>query len=129
MYDAQLATYALGLLLGWLHPDPRNIRRLEELEVVAEQIAETGAAQDEAHALAAIAVHESHAHLGATGRKGERGPWQVMPPGSPHATHALYLLRKSVAACGTPALYAGCGGCRCPAGILESMLDPTLPRR
>ena len=55
-------------------------------------------------------------------------------PGGVHAHQdhaaALARIRWSMAACGNLSIYAGCGRCgACPDGLLDSLMDPTLPRR
>ena len=124
-----MKTLALVLLLLSHLGRPRTLERAVELANVATLIAVTDADEDEARALATIAIHESRASLRAVGDGGSaHGPWQVRGPDA-SADRALYLVRWSVAACGDLSLYAGCGGCgRCPE-IVASLLDPTLPRR
>jgi hypothetical protein len=121
--------HILTCLLLWLHPDPRNVRRLTELERVAIEIASTDASEAEAELLAAICLHESRCHTHAVGDGGKAyGAWQVRG-GPPTAVEALRRVRWSWQACGDLSLYAGCGWCgRCPE-VVASLQDPTLARR
>lgn len=122
--------HVLTCLLLWLHPSPRDVARLQELEQIAVEVATTDAADWEAELLAAICIHETGCVAEDrifTHKDGlARGPWQVR--GEPSAREALRRVRWSWAACGDLSLYAGCGGCgRCP-GIVRSLTDPTVPR-
>ncbi len=117
-----------ALLVLWL--PPRTADRVEELVAIAVQVAETDATEGEARLLAAIAVHESRASLHAVGDGGlSRGAWQVRGRDA-SAGAALRAVRWSFRVCGDLSAYAGCGRCgSCPAGLLASLADPTLPRR
>jgi hypothetical protein len=125
-----LAVHALICLLSWLHPSPTNVPRLRELTMIAADIGQTDATPEEAELLVAVCAHESNCHVRAVGDGGlSRGAWQVRGR-DVSARSALAKLRWSMRACGGLDIYAGCGGCgRCPAGLLESLVDPTLPRR
>ena|ERR1019366_1058246 len=123
-------SHLFTLLLLWTHPDPRNVARLTELQSIALDVASTDADETEGELLVSIAIHESNAHAHAVGRAGERGPWQVMPPGKPIAAEALRLIRWSFRECGGADLFAGCRACgHCPPGLLASLTDPAIPRR
>lgn len=128
-----LYLHTLTCLLLWLHPDPRNVKRLAELTEVAQQVAVTDASDEEAELLVAVCVHETGCvdHAAWDGSPCF-GPWQVCRPSeSFDARAALRLLRWSQGACvlGDLSLYAGCGGCNRCAAIVASLIDPTLPRR
>jgi hypothetical protein len=126
---AAMLLHILSCLLLWLHPDPRNTRRLAELELVALDIASTDASEEEAEVLVSVCLHESRCHLRARGDGGHAlGPWQIHGP-DPSAAEALRRLRWSWGACGDLSLYAGCGRCGACPDVVASLLDPTLPRR
>jgi hypothetical protein len=121
----------LTCLLQWLSPNPSNVRRLSELATIASDIAHTDATIDEALELAAIAVHESRAHLHAIGDGGRsHGPFQIQG-GPPTAREALLRLRWSQQRCGVGdlSLYAGFGRCGVRPDVSASLLDPTIARR
>ena len=83
--------YVLGFILA-VFP-PRGPWGLHEREAVARDIASTDCSPLEALTLANIAAWESGFDTKAKGRQGERGAFQVMPPGDPGARSALRLLR------------------------------------
>jgi hypothetical protein len=99
-------SYVLTAMLSWVSPRPANVPRLYELSEVAWAIAKTDASPSEALQLAAIAFHESGFKIHALGKSGERGPWQIMPPGEPTAHEALRRMRYSYETCGSLAWYA-----------------------
>jgi hypothetical protein len=120
-----VALHALGMLLQWIHPSPA---RAIELEDIAVDIGSTDASMVEAEELVAICLHETHCRLDVVGDGGRSvGPWQVRN-GPPTAKEALRRVRQSLAAAGDLSYYA-CGKKQCDPRILESLLDPTLPRR
>ena len=123
-------SHALVCLLAWIHPNPSNVARLKELAAIAVEIARTDATETEAEELVAICIHESGCRTRAKGRDGSVGAWQIHPPAKAYdAAEALARVRWSVDTCGDLSLYAGCGRCgTCPA-IVESLVNPTLPRR
>lgn len=107
---------AITIFLGWLSPTPEaaarlstRTARLRELSAVAADIAATDASEREARLLASIAIHESSVRASAVGPGGERGAFQIMPPGKPGAREALRRLRIQGLE-----VYAGCGSHRCP---------------
>ncbi len=120
----------LYCLLAWCNVAPLDAPRHNELATLAADVASTDATTDEAELLVAICVHESHCHLRAVGDGGRaRGPWQIHGRDT-SAAAALARIRWSMAACGNLSFYAGCGRCgACPDGLLDSLMDPTLPRR
>lgn len=86
-----LSQALLICFVAWV--EPHSFRRYTELSVISEDIASTDANEDEALLLASIAMHETMARLDVVGKLGERGAFQVMPPGDPHAKEALRRLR------------------------------------
>jgi hypothetical protein len=141
MHNFPIFVHVLTCLLDWLHPRATNVRRLTELSVIARDVASTDASSEEAEELAAVCIHESGCVLGARGKDGSIGPWQVRPPAKSFgAGEALKRLRWSEGVCGKGdlSLYAGFGYCvghsASPEGdarraVLASLLDPTLPRK
>jgi hypothetical protein len=136
MYE-RLFTYLLTHLfvhvLSSGHPvQPPAPERLQELASIVQDVISTDATEDEAYELLAVSIHETRAHVRAHGRDGSRGAFQVRPPAASYgALEALRRLRWSERACGAGdlSLYAGCGQCgKCPE-IVQSLLDPSLPRR
>jgi hypothetical protein len=124
-----LYLHTLTCLLLWLHPDPRNVKRLAELTEVARQVAVTDASDEEAELLVAICIHESRCHLSAVGDGGKSiGAWQVQG-GDPSAVGALAKLRWSLSLCGNLAPYAGGKRCGDVPWVVASLADPSLPRR
>lgn len=121
--------HVLTCLLLWLHPNPTNVTRLTELSEIAKDIASTDATETEAETLVAICLHESRCHLKAVGDGGKsKGPWQVQQ-GDPSAATALSKVRWSMTLCGNLAAYAGAKYCNAVPWTVQSLLDPTLPRR
>ena len=125
-----MLAHILYCLLAWCNVAPLDAARHNELANIAADVASTDATTDEAELLVAICVHESHCHLRAVGDGGRaRGPWQIHGRDT-SAAAALARIRWSMAACGNLSIYAGCGRCgACPDGLLDSLMDPTLPRR
>lgn len=92
---SQFAAMAMALytyFVAWT--DPHSMKRRAELFEVATDIASTDCSDDECFMLASIAMHESYVRVHALGRLGERGAFQVMPPGKPGAHEALLRLRR-----------------------------------
>jgi len=128
MLNIHVWKLALAILLFNRHPDPRRVYRLAELSRIAASIARTDASDEEARTLAKVAIHESGAREDATGPLGEKGPFQIMPPGKPTAEVALARVRWSMEACSDLSLYAGCRRCgACPALVAALTAYPDGP--
>ena len=121
--------HILTVLLLWCHPNPSDVTRLAELSAIAADVASTDADETEGELLVAVCVHESRCRAHAVGDSGAaRGPWQVHGR-DVSAREALSRLRWSLRACHDLSLFAGYGRCGGDGAVLESLMDPTLPRR
>jgi hypothetical protein len=109
--------------------NPHTAVRIDELASIAMEITETDATEDEGFLLVGICIHESRCTRGAIGDGGRsRGAWQVRGR-DVGAAAALAKVRWSYGVCGDLSLYAGCGRCGSCPDIVQSLEDPTLPRK
>jgi len=117
--------HVLWLILVYLHP--LSAARVSDLINVAGDIASTDATEVEAELLAAICIHESRCTPKAKGLDGSVGAFQVH--GGPGTAEALRRVRWSYGICGDLSLYAGCGRCGACPEVVDSLTDPSLPRK
>lgn len=68
----------LALILNWASPRFIDVGRLQELSKIAWSITQVTNDGKRQAMLAAIASYESGFRIRAIGKRGERGPWQLM---------------------------------------------------
>src|SRR5208282_6601363 len=84
MSFSTLLSYVFSAMVAWMPPKPTDTRRLLEMEHVA--VAIVRATRDREHApqdalwLASVGALEGSYRIGARGKLGEIGPWQLLPP-------------------------------------------------
>lgn len=75
-----LLAYVFASMVDFIAPSARNIPQLTRYVLIADAIVHATNDPEDAVQLASITSFESRFAIEATGKRGERGPWQLMAP-------------------------------------------------